>query len=94
VAWRPAPASPAAQEEGEADETDDLVNQVLDEIGINMTSQVRGWGGLGGREGWPGGRGWAMWRVKEGGRERVRMGVWQAAGCRLQGLEAAGAGRA
>lgn len=33
---------PRAQGEGEAEETDELVSQVLDEIGINLGSQVGG----------------------------------------------------
>lgn len=35
-------AAGLVQEDGEADETDELVSQVLDEIGINLTGQVGG----------------------------------------------------
>ncbi len=44
------PRSPH-QGEGEAEETDDLVSQVLDEIGINLNSQVRGGGVMGPADG-------------------------------------------
>ena len=42
---------PFSQGEGEEEETDELVSQVLDEIGINLGSQVR----------------WAVWLWSPGG---------------------------
>ncbi len=43
--------APPSQDEGEEEETDNLVNQVLDEIGIGNMTEV-------GVLGWGSGRGW------------------------------------